>query len=181
MAQAALLNAAARDPLAVIPWALAVLGDLVVPDDSPAANISSPTQSEAEGLADSILGLPQIARSDAWLASSRAEEDAASSQVMAFRVLGLVPRAPQWVSYAEVIDALAQAAGTRAEWEDQRKLRRQLVDAARDSAEDAGEALDAIMERAEDIVRKVKPPSGFQIGIGAILGILAALYVVTRG
>lgn len=181
MAQASLLNAAQRDPLAVIPWALAVLGDLVVPDDSPAANISSPTQSEAEGLADSILGLPQLGRSDAFLASTRAEEDAANSQVMAFRIMGLIPRAPQWVSYAEVIDALAQAAGTRAEWEDQKSLRRQLVDAARASGEDIEEALDEIMEKAENIIKNAKPPSGFQIGIGAILGILVALYVVTRG
>ena len=181
MGHAALLNAAQRDPLAVVPWALAVLGDLIVPDDSPAANISSPTQSEAEGLADAIMNIPRILRSRALLASTRAQEDASNSQVMAFRIMGVIPRAPQWVNYAEVIDALAQAAGTKAEWEDQKTIRRQLIDAARATGEDVGDAVDAAMETAKRIIEDATPQIGFQIGIGAILGILVALYVVTRG
>lgn len=53
-----LLNQATRNPESVKTWVLAELGDLVLPDDSPAVGILGPSRTSANALAAEIYSLP---------------------------------------------------------------------------------------------------------------------------
>jgi hypothetical protein len=167
-----LLNAAQRDPRAVKPWALSVLADLVVPDDSIEAGISAPTSEEASTLAARIDALPVPPQSDRWTQARRNEENAENSVIMARAILAVIPRTPVYVNYAEVVDALADAAGSMAEFAEQRQLRTQLIDAAKETGDDVREAW-------EEVERVATRPA-LSLSAGLLVGLLVALYVVAK-
>lgn len=167
-----LLNAAQREPRAVKPWALGVLQSLVVPPDSIKAGISAPTSEEALSLAEQIDRLPVPPMSDRWTQSGRSQENAENAVLMARAILGIIPRTPVFVNYAEIINSLADAAEAMAEFAEQSRLQTQLIDAAKETGEDTREAWEAL-ERA------ARKPSR-SLSTGFIVGLIVALYVVSK-
>ena len=177
MAQAARLRQAQRIPGAVKTWALAVLGDLIVPDSSPVAGITSPTVSQAEPVADAILAIPDYSTARPMFTSLADWQQLQAEQArnIAIAILGVIPREPAFVNFAEIVSSLADAAGSMGEWANARQLQTQLLDAARETGEELEEILDDVARKVKDNVN----PGAAGFGAGLIVALLAVVWLTS--
>lgn len=185
-----LLNQATRNPQAVKTWVLAELGDLVLPDDSPAVGILGPSRASANALASEIYSLPVATAEAPGLLSrivSRSyglqtlwtqfvglplqEQQALLAREMALKIESIIPRKPEFVRFAEIVNALAQAADSQAEWVEQQTIRRQLYESAKATGSDIEEIWDKIKEN-------VTPSTPFNAGL--FVGLAVGAYVLSR-
>ena len=177
MSNSRLLQRAQREPAAVKTWALAVLGDLVVAAGSPVAGITSPTVAPAAPVAAAILRLPEDGTTRPLFTSLSdwQELQATQARSMALAILGVIPREPQWVNYAEVVSALADAAGSMAEFENARQIQTQLLDAARETGQDLEDIGRDVERTVQDNIR----PGAFAFGAGFVAALLAVLWLTS--
>lgn len=185
-----LLNQATRNPESVKTWVLAELGDLVLPDDSPAVGILGPSRTSANALAAEIYSLPvataetpgllsrMISRSyglqtlwNQFVGLPLQEQQALLAREMALRIESIIPRKPEFVRFYEIVNALAQAADSQAEWAAQQTIRRQLYESAKATGAD-------IQEIWDKIKKGVDPPTPFNAGL--FVGLAVGAYVLAR-
>ena len=133
------LNEVRQNPRLVKAWALELLDRIGVPSDDARGGISHPTISEAALLAVAISGIETP-----WLLtlsvtpSGREEDRANEARQTAMEIYRLIPIGPQWVGYAETINALAESSASLADWAEAKSLRHQLAEAAGQTLEEAG-------------------------------------------
>ena len=115
-------------------WSLQVLSRAVVHPSDPRAGLTHPDTSEAVALMEAIdANVQPIQTPIGELFVSQDEEErrrCVAARDTARQVFALIPVEPQWVGFAETINALADTSESAAEWAAQRTTMRQLADAA---------------------------------------------------
>lgn len=152
------INAARSDADLVKPWALELLNRIKLPTSDRRAGITHPSDAQATALAAIIAQVPvaEIPWAFRLVGSSDALESAAARDT-ARNVYAVIPVEPEYVGFAETVNALADTAQSSADWAHARDRRTIAIGTITESLEDAKEIVEDIANDVKNFIEEGGP------------------------